>query len=310
MNQKVECMHVFITGVSGYIGGAVAERLVTGGHRVSGLIRSAEQAEVLRKRGIEPVLGRLCDLTVIGNAARGADAVVNAASAEDSPSALTLVEALKDSGKPLLHTSGTSVVADHAIGEYSAIVYTENMPLSPLPERLLRVAVETLILDAAGRGVRSVVIRPSLIYGRGPGFNPHSHQLPRLVQLASERARPAHVGRGLNIWSNVHIDDVADLYVRAINDASPGSVFFAENGEASWKDMAIAVGKTLGIPGETEALSLEESLSILGIGAVTSFGSNSRVSAEKARRMLGWSPTGSSIWEDLKTNYYRTPFNV
>jgi nucleoside-diphosphate-sugar epimerase len=221
-----------------------------------------------------------------------------------------LVEALKDSGKPLLHTSGTSVVADHAIGEYSAIIYTENMPLSPLPERLLRVAVETLILDAAGRGVRSVVIRPSLIYGRGPGFNPHSHQLPRLVQLASERARPAHVGRGLNIWSNVHIDDVADLYVRAINDAPPGSVFFAENGEASWKDMAIAVGKTLGIPGETEALSLEESLSILGIGAVTSFGSNSRVSAEKARRMLGWSPTGPSIWEDLKTNYYRTPFNV
>ena len=302
-------MHVFIIGVSGYIGGAVAERLVAEGHRVSGLIRSAERAEALRKRGVEPVLGRLCDLTVIGNAARGAEAVVNAASAEDSPSALTLVEALKDSGKPLLHTSGTSVVADRAIGEYGAIVYTESMPLSTLPERLLRVAVENLILDAAGRGVRSVVIRPSLIYGRGPGLNPHSHQLPRLVQLASERGRPAHVGRGLNIWSNVHIADVADLYVRAITEAPPGSVFFAENGEASWKDMAVAIGKTLEMCGETEALSLEESLSILGIGAVTSFGSNSRVSAERARRMLGWSPTGPSIWEDLKTDYYRTPFN-
>jgi hypothetical protein len=64
------------------------------------------------------------------------------------------------------------------------------------------------------------------------------------------------------------------------------------------------------MPGETEALSLEESLSILGIGAVTSFGSNSRVSAEKARRLLGWSPKAPSIWEDLKTDYYRTPFDI
>lgn len=303
-------MHVFITGVSGYIGGAVAARLVEAGHRVSGLVRSEEKACALRERDIVPVMGSLDDLTLIGDAAHAADAVVNAASSEHSPAAMVLVEALKNSGKALVHTSGTSVVADRAIGEYGAPVYSEDMRFSTLPERLLRVAVENVVLNAAVDGVRSIVIRPSLIYGRGDGLNPHSHQLPRLVQLAQERGRPAHVGRGLNVWSNVHIKDVVDLYVRALADAPAGSVFFAENGEASWRDMAIAIGRTLGISGETEAMTTEEALSILGISAITSFGSNSRVTAEKARRMLGWSPAGPTIWEDLKTDYYLTKFDI
>ena len=156
------------------------------------------------------------------------------------------------------------------------------------------------------RGVRSVVIRPALIYGRGRGLNPHSHQIPQMVRVARDRGRPAHVGRGLNVWSNVHIDDVADLYACALSEAPPGSVFFCENGEASWRDMAEAVGQAIGLADEPEALSLEDSLRAFGIGAITSFGSNSRVSAEKARRMLGWKPAAGTIWDDLKTDYYRS----
>jgi nucleoside-diphosphate-sugar epimerase len=298
-------MHVFMTGAAGYIGGAIAARLLADGHRVSGLVRSHDKAEALEARGMAPVRGTLADLTVLAQAARSADAVINAASADDGMAVQALLEALAGSRKPLIHTSGTSIVADAALGEPSEIVFTEDMPPNTLPERLLRLAIDHRVLAAAGRGVHSVVIRPSLIYGRGPGLNPHSHQLPHLVALARKRGRPAHVGRGLNIWSHLHIDDIAELYRLALERAPAGSLFFAEAGEASWRDMAVAVGRALAMTEGPEALSTEEALRLIGIGALTSFGSNSRVSAEKARRMLGWTARGPSLFDDLASDYYR-----
>ena len=62
--------------------------------------------------------------------------------------------------------------------------------------------------------------------GRGPGLNPHSHQLPQLARITVARRRPAHVGRGLNVWSHLHIDDLAELYLRTLADAPPGSLYF------------------------------------------------------------------------------------
>ncbi len=292
-------MDVFIAGATGYIGGAVAARLLEVGHRVAGLARSEEKATALEERGVAPVRADLWDLGAVAHAAGAADAIVSAANADDAVVAQLLVEALEGTGKTLIHTSGTSVVADRALGEPGGTVFTEDRPLAPLPERLLRAAVERIVVEGAARGIRSVVIRPGLIYGRGRGLNPRSFQLPQLARVARERGRPAHVGRGLNVWSHVHIDDVAELYACVLDAAPAGSVFFCENGEASWRDMAAAVGRASGLTGEPEPLSLEASLRAFGIGAVTSFGSNSRVSAEKARRMLGWKPAAGPIWDHV-----------
>ena len=232
-------MRVFIAGATGYIGGAVAVRLLAEGHRVSGLARSEEKAAALEERGVTPIKAALWDLGIVARAAREADAVVNAANADDSVVAQLLVDTLEGTGKTLIHTSGTSVVADRALGEPGGALFTEDRPLAPLPERQLRVGVERIVIEGAARGVRSVVIRPALIYGRGRGLNPRSHQLPKLVSVARERGRPAHVGRGLNVWSNVHIDDVADLYARALVEAPAGSVFFCASGEACWRDWSL-----------------------------------------------------------------------
>ena len=295
-------MHVFIAGATGYIGGAVTARLLEEGHRVSGLARSESKAAALEELGVTPIRAELWDLGIVARAAREADAVVNAANADDCVVAELLVDTLEGTGKTLIHTSGTSVVADRALGEPGGGLFTEDRPLTPLPERQLRVGVERIVIEGADRGIRSIVIRPALIYGRGRGLNPHSYQLPQLARVARERGRPAHVGRGLNVWSNVHIEDVADLYASALGEAPAGSVFFCESGEASWRDMAAAVGRAIGLAEEPEPLSLEDSLRAFGIGAVTSFGSNSRVSAEKARRMLGWKPSAATIWDHLTTD--------
>src|SRR3954468_21594074 len=126
---------VFITGATGYIGGSVAAKLVATGHQVLGLVRQQDKAAQLKARGIEPVLGALSDLSLVADAARGADAVINAASSDESFVVEALIAALAGSGKALLHTSGSSVVADRAAGEYSALVFNEDGPLEPLPER-------------------------------------------------------------------------------------------------------------------------------------------------------------------------------
>ena len=54
-------MEIFLTGASGYIGGTVAARLIAAGHRVRGLVRSAEKAETVKRLGLEPVMGTLDD---------------------------------------------------------------------------------------------------------------------------------------------------------------------------------------------------------------------------------------------------------
>src|SRR4051812_21982220 len=99
-------MKVFCTGVSGYIGGSVAAHLVAAGHQVTGLVRSQEKAEAVRARGIGPLLGTLDDSERLAQAARAADIVINAASADHLGAVTTLLGALAGSGKPFIHTSG------------------------------------------------------------------------------------------------------------------------------------------------------------------------------------------------------------
>lgn len=297
-------MKVFITGATGYIGGSLAVKLVANGHHVSGLVRTQDKAAQLKAAGIEPVLGTLADFSVIKSAAGRADATVNAANSDDSFVAKALIEVLVGSDKPLIHTSGSSVIADLAAGEPSDVVFNEDTPFRPLPERMLRVAIEQDILTAARRGIRSVVIRPTLIYGRGHGLNPNSMQLPHLIELAQKSGVARHVGRGLNIWSHVHIDDVVALYLLALEKAPACSVFFAENGEASWKSMASSIGKILGFGPQTEDWPVEDAVREWGASAITSYGSNSRVNSHKARKMLDWKPSARSLTEEIERGCY------
>ena len=180
-------MHVFITGASGYIGGAVALRLLAAGHRVAGLVRGEDKAAALARLGIAPVVGDLDDADLLMREARRADAVVNAASSDHRGAVEALIAGLSGSGKLLLHTSGSSIVADQAGGEKSDRVFDEDSLPEPLPDKAARVAIDRLVLGAAAR-VRGVVVCNALIYGRGPGLHAESVQIPALVASGAQRA--------------------------------------------------------------------------------------------------------------------------
>lgn len=287
---------LFVTGATGYIGGSVAAGLVEAGTRVRGLVRSRESAALLAKRGIEPVLGGLDDADLLTHEARAADGVVNTASADHAASLRALIDGLADSGKPLLHTSGSSVIGDDARGRRrSDTVFDEDTPLVVNAMKQPRRDIDLMVLGAAARGIRSAVICPSNIYGVGRGIKPDSVQIPFLAANARKEGVVQIVGAGLNVWSNVHIDDVVDLYLLAFAKAPAGAFYFAENGEASFGEIGAAIARRLGLP-SVESMPPEVAAQRWGEAmAYFSLGSNSRVRSVRARSELGWMPRHTSV---------------
>jgi len=285
-------MRIFLTGANGFIGGAVALALIAAGHRVRGLVRNKAKAELVAAYGVEAVVGSLDDTAVLQTEARAADAVINAASSDHRGAVEALIAAMSGSGKPFIHSSGSSIVADLAMGEPSDRVFDEATPVEPLPEKAARVAIDRLVLEAAG--VRSVVLSNAMIYGHAMGPPAQSVQIPALVRQAKVSGVARYIGRGLNRWSNVHIADVAAVYVLALAEAPAGTFMYVESGEEALGEIAKAIAARLGL-GAPQSWSAEEAIAAWGRSmAVFSLGSNSRVRG-KAAAELGWSPTQRSV---------------
>lgn len=282
-------MRIFLTGASGFIGGAIASRLVAGGHSVRGLVRDAAKGEAVAAHGVEPVLGTLDDTALLRAEAAAAEAVVNAASSDHRGAVEAILAGLESSGKPFLHTSGSSIVGDEAMGEPSDRIFHEDTPITPEPDKRARVAIDRLIQDAGG-----VVLCNTMIYGHALGAPAESVQVPRLARQARKSGVARYIGRGLNRWSNTHIADVADLYAIALERAPRGSFMFVESGEEELGNVARAIAVRLGL-GEAQSWSAEEAIAEWGREmAVFALGSNSRVRGRLPAE-LGWQPKRHSI---------------
>jgi nucleoside-diphosphate-sugar epimerase len=297
-------MKIFLTGASGYIGGSVANKLLQQGHQVYGLVRSPEKAQLVKQLGISPVLGSLDDSDRWQESVRSADAVINAASSDHRPAVEALVKALAESGKTLIHTSGSSIVGDDVRGESeSPNVYADDEYFVPMPIRQARVAIDQFVrIAGVNRGLRSLVICPTTVYGNGRGLQVASDQIPKLTRKSKEAGAGLYLGKGLNRWSNVYIDDLVDLYVLALEKAPSASFFFAENGEENYQRIAVSISRQLGFRGKTESWPADEAIAEYGDWARFALGSNSRVRAVNARRLLGWTPSGPGILEAIEKN--------
>jgi nucleoside-diphosphate-sugar epimerase len=282
-------MKVFVTGAAGFIGGSIAAGLVKAGHEVVGLVRKPEQLDEVKKIGVTGVLGALTDRDLLIAQAQAADAVINAASSDNRAAVEAFIDALAGSGKVFLHTSGSSIVGDASGGEGTdKIYYEDNLPV-PTEDKAARVAIDNLVLDAANKGVRSAVLCNTLIYGHG-ALPRDSVQLPRLLKQARKSGVVRHVGPGRNIWSNVHIDDVVDLYLLALEKTAAGAFYFVESGEASFGEMSAAIAKALDL-GPAQDWPLELAKEEWGYEMASyGLGSNSRVRGERGRKQLGWQP--------------------
>ena len=300
-------MEVFLTGATGYIGSAVAEALQKAGHKVTGLARSAEKAKQLEARGIRPAMGDLLKPETTAAPARSAEGVIHTANTNDAsaPKAdaaavRAILQALEGSGKPFVYTSGVWIY-----GSTGNKVADEETPPNPTPLVAHRPAVEHELLGHKNRGVRAMAIRPALVFGHGG-----NGILNMLLQSARETGTVRYVGDGQNRWPFVHVDDLAQLYVLALEKAPPGSVYNASHGP-SYRvgEVAEAASIGAGAEGTTESWSLEAARKALGTFA-DALVLDQQVSGEKARKELGWSPRAGSVLDDLKTGSYAHAANA
>jgi nucleoside-diphosphate-sugar epimerase len=291
-------MKIFMTGATGYIGSAIVRKFLASGGRIVALARSDASATTLEKQGIEPLLGDLTETWALTLAAQSSDGVIHnafdmgggdfaASNALDAKAVEALIAGLRGSGKPLVYTSGTGV-----LGNTGSAIYDEETPIaaSELPAvraLQLRLDIERMVLDETG--VRGIVLRPPNVYGRGDG-----RAVFWMIRAAAERlgAVPYAVGAGDNLWTFVHVDDLADLFVLALEKAPAGELFHAgaQNGLRT-HDIAVALSHGMGLDGKTVALERPALAEAIGFAPMADYwSSNSQSSSEKARRMLGWEP--------------------
>jgi nucleoside-diphosphate-sugar epimerase len=294
-------MNVLLTSGTGYLGGAIARALQAQGHQVVALARSATAAQRLEAAGIRPFRGDLTDGDSLRQAAAQVDAVIHTAATNDAAMATvdrqaveTLLTALAGTQKPFIYTSGVWVM-----GSTGATVADETFPLNPPALVAWRPEVETLVLTAAGQGVRSLVIRPALVYGHGGGL------LAMLTQAGQTQGAVPVIGTGQQAWPFIHVDDLATLYVAALEKAPAGTVLIGASGESvSMGQVALAAAEAAGVGGEIQRLSLEEARQTWG-DLADALALDQRVSGVRARYLLHWAPMAPPVLTELTQGSYR-----
>ena len=290
-------MRIFLTGATGYIGSAVAERLRAAGHELTALARSDASAAKLTEAGITPMRGDFSKPTSVAPAARSADGVISMATTYDSsidgPAIDAILDALAGSNQPFVYTSG---IWSH--GDTGGTVVDETSPPNPAELVRWRQGVEERVLEGTTRGIRTVVIRPAIVYGRGGGI------LAGFVESARKDGAAQYVGTGENRWPLVHVDDLADLYLLALEKAPPGTLLLGVSGPSRpVRDIAAAARRGAGAGGKTTAWPLAEARKKLG-GYADALVLDQQASGRRAQQLLGWQPHRPDALEDLEHGSY------
>jgi nucleoside-diphosphate-sugar epimerase len=236
-------MHVFVTGASGFVGGAAVKRLVADGHKVSAMSRSEISDAKIRALGAEPVR---CDLdTIKPDHVQGVDVAIHSA-------AFVKAWGPKDAWFKA-NVLGTQAVLDACaaagvkrfihIGTEAAILKGQHIrnadetyplaPDSPYPYCGTKAQAEQRVRDANRPGVfETIVLRPRLIWGPGD-----TTLLP-LVEAMAASGKWRWIDHGKAMTSTIHIDNLVHAICLALTKGRPGEAYFIiDDGTISMKDM-------------------------------------------------------------------------
>lgn len=291
-------MKLFVVGATGFVGSHVVSRFVAAGHDVTGLARSESRAGIVRAAGATAVLGDVADLDALSRRAVDADATVFAPQLhqEDEHRAVdALLAALSGSGKTFIFTSGTGVLSQRTNGEWSEDSFAEDDPFVPCKYLLTRRRTELAVRAAALDGVRGMVVRPPLIWGNGMhGF------VDAYTEAVEKTGAACYVGRGLNLYTHVHVEDLARLYLAVAERGEAGALYHAVAGEVNNRTLAEWVAKRHGV--ETRSVTPSEAVEIWDkFRMLVVLGTSSRSRSPRSRDELGWVPEHVDVLEDLRS---------
>ncbi|KAA1475297.1 NAD(P)-binding protein [Dentipellis sp. KUC8613] len=323
MSASDKKLHIFITGATGFIGGCVLQLLLEHPKRdtfeITAYVRSEEKAKKLETFGVHTALGTFEEVDKLEDLASKADLVLNIADSDHYAGNTAIFRGIKKRHETtgevpiLIHTSGTGLLTDTAKGDRTTdVIYYDSDAdqIESLPDTQFHrnVDLEVIALDKGGYA-RTYIILPGTVYGLATGklvdagiINHRSMQIPDLIRASLDRGQGGVIGEGKNVWPNVEIHDVAQLFIVVFDAALAHSehpsphgregYFFAENGEHQLLDVYKAIAKALyelgkGKSPEPTRYTDEEVMKYFGSWYL---GTNSRARAERSRS-LGWKPT-------------------
>jgi len=266
-------MRVFMTGATGYVGGAVAARLIERGHDVAALVRPQTDSKSLRDRGAVIVAGDLGSLPDLGGTLTAYDVLIQAAQSHGRDAVALdriAVDVFTSLNGFVIYTSGVWVCGN--TGDRAA---DESTPVNPLPLVAWRPPHEQRVL-ASGRGA---VIRPGCVYG--------GKQSLLAGWFAADQKRPLEiVGDGRNRWAMVNLHDLSDCYLRIAESRTSGVLHAVDDTRATLDECAQAVAPA----GRIEHVPVDRARKNMG-PLTDALIADQRVSSEATRRTLGWKPS-------------------
>ncbi|MCJ1428386.1 hypothetical protein MMC29_006295 [Sticta canariensis] len=320
---------LFITGATGFIGGSVLENIVKNHPelQVSALLRSTPEGFVERYPSVSIITGTFNHYPIIQDAAYDADIVIHAGDIEHEVCARAIIAGLTTKETPgfLIHLSGTGSVYDRMRNRWEGLsnpkVWSDLDDIDEiynLPDTAMQHSIDRLIQYVSNDLLKTAIICPPDIYGQSHGIsNRTSLMIPLYVEGLLKGQEPFYLGRGENLRAVVHIDDVVDLFAMLLQEALDGGgiaewglqgFYFASSDEVVWKDVAEAITQ-LGreqkwLPPDTQPVSYsaEQLRAVSPLSpdlAFSIYGSNSRVSSDRARLLLNWRPNGPAFWTTL-----------
>jgi nucleoside-diphosphate-sugar epimerase len=291
-------MRIFLTGATGYIGAAVLDALVRGGHDVTALVRNKEKARGVAKRGGHPAIGDLADPESYRAAAEAQDGYIHAAFDARSGRGAAIDRLVIDSilaaaRRP--RTSGSSAPARRFVIYTSGVWVlgstpdpaTEEAPINPVEHVSWRPNHEQMIAAANSDQLRTVVVRPGVVYGGGDGivgdlFKSASNGLVRVV------------GDGNNHWPLVYDRDLADLYARlAVREDAAGVYHANDEGDERVNDIVSAIKPYLPVRPDVRHVPIDEARHKMGTYADALV--LDQVVRSPRARAIGWTPTLHSV---------------
>ena len=287
-------VRVFVTGATGYIGSAVCAAVKKRGHDVVGLARTTAAIDKLKHAGVHPVAGSLQSVQTLREMAHDADAVIHCGfetsddGAQIEATALdAMLGAVDTDHEAFLYTSGVWVY-----GDTGGRTIDETAPLNPIPLVAWRPANERKVQDAQRHKLRTIIIRPGLVYGGGGG-------LVAMMRRQAEAHQLAIVGTGENHWAMVHVDALAELYALAMEEAPADSIYNGVSGDSvKYGDIVRAIAKLAG-DDHDHRMPLEQARQMMGAFA-DALVLDQRISGAKAVRELKWNAKRPSVFEELK----------
>ncbi|BBD99849.1 hypothetical protein SAMIE_1033500 [Sphingobium amiense] len=227
----------FVTGATGLLGRHLVRNLIDRGWTVRALHRSAGDAEALRQIGAEPVRGDLDDPATLRQGMAGVDAVFHAAALFTMWAAPADFERVNIAGTAnMLAAAQAEGVARFVYISAAGVVMGDGKPMrdvtedAPLaypswaPYLSTKARAQQLVLDANGTaGVRTAVIMPPMIWGRG------MHMLDNIVANVAE-GRFRWPAGGEQMMSTAHVDNVCACAILAAEKSPGGRAYFVSDG--------------------------------------------------------------------------------